>query len=212
MNKFKHIEDIQRRIFAAMLSNLDDSVGGIMKKLAKENLEKDTLVFFLSDNGGPTRELTSSNLPLRGEKGQMYEGGIRVPFLFQWPGKVPAGKTYDRPVLSTDIFATIHAAAGAPKPQGKYIESYDLLPYLTGEYKEDPHEWLYWRQSRKAAFRVGDMKIVRQTPKSGNSTTWPRILPKQRTWSKRNPRNSSCLSKVGKKSTTTWSNPSSNDP
>ena len=165
MDKFKHIEDIQRRIFAAMLANLDDSVGGIMKKLAKENLEKDTLVFFLSDNGGPTRELTSSNLPLRGEKGQMYEGGIRVPFLFQWPGKVPAGKTYDRPVLSTDIFATIHAAAGAPKPQGKYIESYDLLPYLTGEYKEDPHEWLYWRQSHKGAFRVGDMKIVRQTPK-----------------------------------------------
>jgi arylsulfatase B len=136
-----------------------------MKKLEKEDLEKDTLVFFLSDNGGPTRELTSSNLPLRGGKGQMYEGGIRVPFLFQWPGKVPAGQIYDRPVLSTDIFATIHAAAGAPKPKGEYIESYDLLPYLTGKYKEDPHEWLYWKQGHKAAFRVGDMKIVRQKPK-----------------------------------------------
>ena len=165
MEKFKHIEDIQRRIFAAMLSNLDDSVGDILKKLEKENLEKDTLVFFLSDNGGPTKELTSSNLPLRGEKGQMYEGGIRVPFLFQWPGKVPAGTTFDRPVLSTDIFSTIHAAAGAPRPEGEYIESYDLLPYLTGKYKEDPHEWLYWRQSHKTAFRVGDMKIVQQTPK-----------------------------------------------
>jgi len=165
MRKFKHIEDIQRRIFAAMLANMDDSVGDILKKLENEDLENDTLVFFLSDNGGPTRELTSSNLPLRGEKGQMYEGGIRVPFLFQWPGKVPAGKTFDRPVLSTDIFATIHAAAGAPKPKGEYIESYDLLPYLTGKYKEDPHEWLYWRQGHKAAFRVGDMKIVRQAPK-----------------------------------------------
>lgn len=165
MNKFKHIEDIQRRIFAAMLSNLDDSVGGIMKKLAQEGLEKDTLVFFLSDNGGPTKELTSSNLPLRGGKGQMYEGGIRVPFLFQWPGKVPAGKTYDRPVMSTDIFATIHAAAGVSKPKGEYGESYDLLPYLTGKYKEDPHEWLYWRQSHKTAFRMGDMKILRQSPK-----------------------------------------------
>ena len=164
MNKFKHIEDIQRRIFAAMLANLDDSVGGIMKKLTDKGLEKDTLVFFLSDNGGPTKELTSSNLPLRGGKGQMYEGGIRVPFLFQWPGKVPAGKTYDRPVISTDIFATIHAAAGAPKPKVKYIESNDLLPYLTGKHKEDPHEWLYWRQSHKTAFRIGDMKIVRQSP------------------------------------------------
>ena len=165
MNQFQHIADVQRRIFAAMLANLDDSVGGIMKKLADEGLEKDTLVFFLSDNGGPTKELTSSNLPLRGGKGQMYEGGIRVPFLFQWPGKVPAGKTFDRPVLSTDIFATILAAAGTPKPKGKYVESYDLLPYLTGKYKEDPHEWLYWRQSHKAAFRVGDMKIVRQKAK-----------------------------------------------
>ena len=165
MKKFEHIDDIQRRIFAAMLSNLDYSVGDIMKKLEKKDLENDTLVFFLSDNGGPTKELTSSNLPLRGGKGQMYEGGIRVPFLFQWPGKVPAGKTFDRPVLSTDIFSTIHVAAGAPKPKGEYIESYDLLPYLTGKYKEDPHEWLYWRQNHKAAYRVGDMKIVRQTPK-----------------------------------------------
>ena len=165
MKKFKHIEDIQRRIFAAMLSNLDDSVGEILKKVEKEDLENDTLVFFLSDNGGPTKELTSSNLPLRGGKGQMYEGGIRVPFLFKWPSKVPAGKTYDRPVLSTDIFATIHAAAGVPKPKGEYIESYDLLPYLTGKHKEDPHEWLYWRQSHKAAFRVGDMKILRHSPK-----------------------------------------------
>lgn len=165
MRKFKHIEDIQRRIFAAMLANMDDSVGDIMKKLEKEDLENETLVFFLSDNGGPTKELTSSNLPLRGGKGQMYEGGIRVPFLFQWPGKVPAGQIYDRPVLSTDIFATIHAAAGVSKTKGEYIESYDLLPYLTGKYKEDPHECLYWRQGHKAAFRVGDMKIVRQTPK-----------------------------------------------
>ena len=95
----------------------------------------------------------------------MYEGGIRVPFLFQWPGKVPAGKTYNRPVLSTDIFATIHAAAGSPKPKGAYIDSSDLLPYLTGKLRDDPHEWLYWRQSHRAAFRIGDLKIVRQSPK-----------------------------------------------
>jgi arylsulfatase B len=93
------------------------------------------------------------------------KAGSGCPSSFQWPGKVPAGKTFDRPVLSTDIFATIHAAAGAPRPKGEYIESYDLLPYLTGKYKEDPHEWLYWRQSHKTAFRLGDMKIVRQTPK-----------------------------------------------
>ena len=164
MNKFKHIKDFQRRIFAAMLANLDDSVGEIMNKVKDNGLEKDTLVFFLSDNGGPTKELTSSNLPLRGEKGQMYEGGIRVPFLFQWVSKIPGGKTYDRPVLSTDIFATILSAANVPKPKDRW-ECYDLVPYLNDKYNEDPHEFLYWKQSHKAAFRVGDMKIVRQSPK-----------------------------------------------
>ena len=76
MKKFVHIEDVHRRIFAAMLSNMDDSVGAVMAQLRTSGLEENTIVFFLSDNGGPTRELTSSNLPLRGSKGQMYEGGL----------------------------------------------------------------------------------------------------------------------------------------
>ncbi|MDA7916522.1 sulfatase-like hydrolase/transferase, partial [Verrucomicrobia bacterium] len=102
MEKYSHIEDIHRRIFAAMLGNLDDSVGGVLEAVRKNKLEENTLIFFLSDNGGPTRELTSSNLPLKGEKSSMYEGGIRVPFLAQWKGKLPAGKTDDRFIVSTD--------------------------------------------------------------------------------------------------------------
>jgi arylsulfatase B len=81
MDRFRHITDIQRRIFAAMLSNLDDSVGTVLDKLRATGLMENTLVFFISDNGGPTRELTSSNLPLRGGKGSLYEGGIRVPVI-----------------------------------------------------------------------------------------------------------------------------------
>jgi len=160
MKKFAHIEDLQRRVFASMLANLDDSVGAVMSKLRKEGLEKDTIFYFISDNGGPTRELTSSNLPLRGEKGQMYEGGIRVPFMVQWPGKIPKSKTYDRPVVTCDIFATTFAAAQIAMPKDRKLDSVNILPFIKGEKTGDPHDTLYWRQGNKRALRQGDMKVV----------------------------------------------------
>jgi arylsulfatase A-like enzyme len=159
MHKFSHIEDIQRRIFAAMLANMDDSVGAVLKQLRKSGLEENTLVFFLSDNGGPTRELTSSNAPLRGQKGMMYEGALRVPFMVQWKGAIPAGKVYDNPVSSLDIYATAAANAKAKAP--KNIEGVNLIPFLTGENSGRPHETLFWRQGGKAGLRHGDLKLVR---------------------------------------------------
>jgi len=159
MKKFAHIEDIHRRIFAAMLANMDDSVGAVMEQLQKSGLEENTLVFFLSDNGGPTRELTSSNRPLRGEKGQMYEGAIRVPFMVQWKGKLPSGNVYDNPVSSMDIFATASEVAGAKTP--RQVEGVNLLPHLTGKDKSRPHETLFWRQGGKTALRHGDWKLLR---------------------------------------------------
>lgn len=165
LRKFMHIDSLQRRIFAAMLSGLDDSVGQIMNQLHTSEIERNTMVFFLSDNGGPTRELSSSNLPLRGEKGQMYEGAIRVPFLLQWPGKVPAGQVYDSAVSSMDIFATALAAAGSKAPN--QVEGVDLLPYVKGEKNGRPHETLYWRQGARAALRHQDWKLVRM---KGSST------------------------------------------
>ena len=160
MKKFAHIEDIHRRIFAAMLANMDDSVGAVLQQLRKSGLEEDTLVFFLSDNGGPTKELTSSNLPLRGSKGQMCEGAIRVPFVMQWKGKIPAGQVYDRPVSSFDIFGTAAAnCAGVRKP--KQVEGVDLVPHLTGRKNGAPHETLFWRQGGKTALRHRDWKLVR---------------------------------------------------
>jgi arylsulfatase B len=160
MEKFAHIKDLHRRIFAAMLANMDDSVGAVMEQLRKSGLEENTIVFFLSDNGGPTKELTSSNLPLRGSKGQMYEGAIRVPFMVQWKGKIPAGGVYEKPVSSFDIFATAAAnSAGVTAP--KQVEGVDLIPYLTGENEGTPHETLFWRQGGRTALRHGDWKLVR---------------------------------------------------
>jgi arylsulfatase A-like enzyme len=160
MKKYAHIEDLQRRIFAAMLGNLDDSVGEVLAQLRKSGIEEDTLVFFLSDNGGPTKELTSSNLPLRGGKGQMYEGALRVPFMMQWKGKVPCGLVYEKPVSSFDIFATAAAnSEGVTAP--RQVEGVDLIPYLTGEKDGAPHKTLFWRQGNKTALRHGDWKLLK---------------------------------------------------
>ena len=160
MEKFAHIKDIHRRIFAAMLANMDDSVGRVMEQLRKSGLEENTIVFFLSDNGGPTKELTSSNLPLRGSKGQMYEGAIRVPFMMQWKGEIPASQVYAKPVSSFDIFATAAAnSAGVTAPE--QVEGVDLIPFVTGKNDGVPHKTLFWRQGGKTALRHGDWKLVR---------------------------------------------------
>ena len=159
MQRFAHIEDIHRRIFAAMLANLDDGVGEILKAISARGLDEETLVVFISDNGGPTRELTSSNLPLRGGKGDVYEGGLRVPFMMRWPGKLPAGEVEDRPVISLDIAATALALAGG-QPR-KPLDGVNLMPYLADGAAGRPHEELFWRQGERIAVRVGDWKLLR---------------------------------------------------
>lgn len=169
MKRFAEIEDVHRRIFAGMLSNMDDSVGEVLDKLKKEKLEENTLVFFISDNGGPTAELTSSNLPLRGGKGTVYEGGIRVPFLAQWKGTIPKGKVYRQPVISLDVFATAASLSKASLPKNKKFDGVNLIPYLTGEKKGPPHQKLFWRIGARAALRLGDWKLLRQTKRANGS-------------------------------------------
>jgi arylsulfatase B len=124
-----------------------------------DGLEERTLIVFLSDNGGPTRELTSSNAPLRGEKGQLLEGGIRIPFLLQWKGQVPAGRIEPRVVSSLDLFPTALAAAGSKAPPK--LDGVDLLPHLTGPGDGPIRAQHYWRVGPQAALREGDWKIHR---------------------------------------------------
>ncbi|MEM8953671.1 MAG: sulfatase-like hydrolase/transferase [Verrucomicrobiota bacterium] len=163
MEKLAHIEDIHRRIFAAMLVNMDDNVGLILDTLKANKLDSNTLVTFLSDNGGPTRELTSSNGILRGEKGTMYEGALRIPFLMQWPGHLPAGMVYEKPISALDIFPTAAAVAGAIPPEN--LDGVNLIPYLIGETTGAPHENFFWRQGHKTALRNGRWKLLNMTRK-----------------------------------------------
>ncbi|MEM9828685.1 MAG: sulfatase-like hydrolase/transferase [Planctomycetota bacterium] len=165
------IQDDHRRIFAAMLTSLDNSVGSVLQSLRDRSIERDTWVIFLSDNGGPTRELTSSNAPLRGEKSSMYEGGIRVPWLMSWPGHIPAGTHFDQRCWSPDLFATAAAVSGGTPSAA--IDGVDLMPYLNphtatantravhpseSSLRQRP---MFWRQGPRSALRIGDWKLVR---------------------------------------------------
>ncbi len=176
-DRFAHITDPNRRTFAGMLTALDEAVGRVLAAVKESGQEDHTLVFFFSDNGGPTPQTTSSNAPLSGYKTQVLEGGIRVPFLMKWPGGgVPAGKVYGQPVMSLDVHATVLAAAGfdlnAPasrektdKPETPQLEGRDLLPFVTaaGERgKVGPHEALFWRMGNQWAVRKGDWKLLSQ--------------------------------------------------
>jgi arylsulfatase B len=142
-----------------MLAQLDDGIGRVLGRLRAEGLEEQTLIIFLSDNGGPTRELTSSNRPLRGEKGQLLEGGIRVPFVLQWKERLPSGRTVDRLISSLDLLATVLAAAGAEVPVN--LDGRNVLPHVMGDEKTSIRTQHYWRVGGRAAFRQGDWKIHR---------------------------------------------------
>ena len=162
--KFPQITNSRRRTYAAMMLAMDEAVGRVHQKLIETGLEKNTLVVFISDNGGPTMPgvtvNSSRNEPLRGSKRTTLEGGIRVPFVVSWPGHLKPG-VFDSPVIQLDLHATALVAAGvALKPDWK-LEGVDLLPYLRGEKSGTPHDALYWRLGEQMAIRVGDYKLVR---------------------------------------------------
>lgn len=164
LSQFAHIADEERRTYAAMTVSMDDAVGRVLKKLDATGVRQRTLVFFFSDNGGPLyKDMAkngSVNKPLRGSKGQTLEGGIRVPFFVSWPGMLPAGKTYDQPVIQLDILPTALAAAGSPVAPDAGLDGVDLLPYLAGQTVDPPHKALYWRFGRQTAIRKGSLKLV----------------------------------------------------
>ena len=160
LDRFPNITDETRKQFAACMSAMDDAVGRVLAKVREMGQEDDTLIVFTSDNGGPTRQTTSNNVPLRGFKATTWEGGVRVPFCMQWKGQFPAGKTYDHPIIQLDILPTALAASGAEIDTAWKLDGVDLKPYLTGARADKPHETLYWRFGDQSAVRHGDWKLV----------------------------------------------------
>lgn len=168
LERVSGIQDPIRKKYGAMICAMDDGIGRLTAMLEVLKLENDTLIFFLSDNGGPTSVTHADNHPFRGQKGQVYDGGIHVPFVMKWPGQLPAGETYGSPIISLDIFPTAAAVAGAHIPTDRKIDGVNLMPHITGKGSPPPHDKLYWRTGGGQAFAVrqGNWKLV----KIGNHT------------------------------------------
>jgi arylsulfatase A-like enzyme len=150
----------KRQLYAATTSALDDGVGQVLAEVRKLGEEKKTIIVFINDNGGPITDTEANNAPLSGTKGSLWEGGIRVPFLVQWPGTLQEGMTHDETVSSMDIYPTVLAAANVPAPAGKELDGTNLLPLLSG--KAEPNladRDLYWRIGGQWAVRQGDWKL-----------------------------------------------------
>jgi arylsulfatase A-like enzyme len=171
--KLSNIENPVRRTLASMTAAMDENIGTLRDHLRALGIAENTLLIFLSDNGGspggsPAQVAAgavsySLNTPLHGFKGECYEGGIRIPYIVEWPGTIRGGVTSDAAVSSLDILPTTLAAAGAaPAPQ---TDGVNLLPFFQGAASSPPHEKLFWRFHVYKAARKGSMKLVKQRDK-----------------------------------------------
>lgn len=159
-DEFPQLEG-KRRAVAQMTLSLDRACGQIVDKLKQLGLSENTVIVFSNDNGGPTDENGSGNYPLSGVKGTQLEGGIRVPGLIVWPGKLPAGVVYDSPLSTLDLLPTFVKAGGGDPASIAGLDGVDMMPYLRGENKARPHQTLHWKMETRAAIRDGDWKLLR---------------------------------------------------
>ncbi|BCX48255.1 N-acetylgalactosamine-6-sulfatase [Haloferula helveola] len=166
LKQFASIKNKKRRTYAGMVSAMDDGIGMVLKALDDAGVRDNTVVAFLSDNGGPEPHNASDNGPLRGTKGTVFEGGIRVPYLVSWPAKLPKGLVFEQPVIALDLPVTALNLAGAPTDGP--LDGVDLMPWLTegGDPAGPPHKALFWRMGNNGrkdfAIRQGNLKFLRQ--------------------------------------------------
>ncbi|MCM5664031.1 sulfatase-like hydrolase/transferase [Galbibacter mesophilus] len=146
LERFNHIKNSKRKAYAAMVSAMDDGIGKVLDKLESLNLSNDTIVFFLSDNGGPEKVNGSNNGILRGGKGDLFEGGIHIPFAMRWPAQVKGNLVFNKPVSSLDIFATAIQPVVNRIKLKKALDGVDLVPFVKGEIEEPPHSNIFWRK------------------------------------------------------------------
>ncbi len=155
--------DENKRVYHAMIHCLDDAIGELMQKLKLLGLEENTLVYFISDNGGASYTGATDNHPYKGGKLTMFEGGVNVPFIMKWKGHLPEGVVYDNPVSSMDIFMTTTQLTECPLPNDRVYDGVNLLPYVNGEKNDTPHQSFYWRADHIQAMRTENWKFLLST-------------------------------------------------
>ncbi|MFC2123990.1 sulfatase [Bacteroidota bacterium] len=176
---FKELKDEPNRVYAGMVSSIDENIGKILEKLTKLNLDKNTVVALTSDNGPAYWRTYDLGWPedwpltligsagnLRGHKGQRYEGGHREPFIIHWPGELEAGQVYGGTVSTMDLLPTLYAATGIEIEDNLYVDGVNLLPYIKGGNKNSPHDTLYWMTDKQGAVRAGDLKMIIESDSS----------------------------------------------
>lgn len=159
LEPFAHLPKGTQQYYA-MIACLDDAIGGVLGKLREHKLEENTLIFFASDNGGPTGRAVS-NGPYQGGKWSLWEGGIRSPIFIQWKGRIPGSREVPHPIHQLDFLPTALAAAGASARPEWQLDGVNLLPLLEGKTDQPPHDALFWRFGVQYAVRQGDWKLVK---------------------------------------------------
>ena len=178
IREYSGVENEKRRRYLAMIRSMDDNIGRLTAALEDSGRRGDTLIFFLSDNGGVTaseiapEQNWSDNSPFSSGKGFFAEGGVRVPFIASWTGGWPVGETYSPMVVSMDIAATALALAGADPDPSRPLDGVNLDPFLRGDADGEPRTALFWRQWQlqagdNFAARVGDLKLIRDIGEGG---------------------------------------------
>ena len=166
--RIKHIKHEARRNYAGLIVAMDDNIGKVLSTLENNGLNDNTIVIFTNDNGGPGGKDSTSNYPLRGHKGELLEGGIRVPWAMAWPGVIESGSVIDTPVITMDILPTVFEAAGEPVDPDWELDGDSLLPLFGASRKPFPKRTLYWRRhgiEGPIALQDGPWKLLaRNTP------------------------------------------------
>lgn len=158
--EYKTVQDKGKAVYRGIIRSLDDAIGAINQKLKDLNIDSNTIVVFLSDNGPALYTKITSAAPLKGGKITQFEGGINVPFIFKWKNHLPENTTYENPIIALDIFTTAAAISNAKLPTDRVIDGVNLLPFLSNQNNSAPHDKLFWRADHIHAVRKGDYKLI----------------------------------------------------